>query len=308
MGWSLPLLLLERDLIITDDVQFLESVAHRYVFESEVLQHERTRNIYNVILHCVPMSKDEKEKFKEKVLLKEKELLKEYEMLRQLMEKHDTQITQIRAIFLGFLGLYFGWIFKDVGCFNEFESSHCTLLMIPVFIALFFFINEGFIQYWKHKAVCRFKYLECMMENYLKPTREDQSPEKNSEQEKCVTDGAKVTCILEIDGPHMRLEKKGGNHSPNPHYKESYYVESGRMGLIKELISTLCIPYFSVFYLPIIFILFAIASYCYCGKDSPIIFILSKIASYCNCGWVLPIIIVLLVICLICLCKKISQK
>lgn len=31
-------------------------------------------------------------------------LLKEYEMLRQLMEKHDNQITQIRAVFLGFLG------------------------------------------------------------------------------------------------------------------------------------------------------------------------------------------------------------
>lgn len=295
-------MLLERDLIITDDVQFLhaghhyeecdESVAHRYVFESKVLQHERTRNIYNVILHCVPMSKDEKEKFKEKVLLKE------YEMLRELMEKHDTQITQIRAIFLGFLGLYFGWIFKDVRCFNEFESSHCTLLMIPVFIALFFFINEGFIQYWKHKAVCRFKYLECMMENYLKPTREDQSQEENSEQEKCVTDETIVTCILEIDGPHMRLEKKR-----NAHYKESYYVESGPKGLIKEFFSTICIAYFSVFYLLIILILSVIALCCYYGKDS-------LLASYYHYGRVSSIIIVSLVIilCLICLCKKISQK
>lgn len=262
------------------------------------------------------MSNDPREEFKEKVLLKE------YEMLRQLMEKHDTQITQIRAIFLGFLGLYFGWIFKDVRCFNELESSNCTLLKIPILIALFFFINEGFIQYWKHKAVCRFKYLECMMENYLKPTREDQSLEKNSEQEKCVTDKTEVTCINEIDGPHMRLEKKredchkgpekkGSNRSPNAHYKESYYVESGPMGLIKELFSTICIAYFSVFYLPIIFILSVIASYCYCGKDSLVMSVLSVIASFLSViASYLPILTVSLVIilCLICLYKKISQK
>jgi hypothetical protein len=190
---------------------------------------------------------------------RKKALLKEYEMLRQLMEKHDTQISQLRAILVSFLGIYFGWIFKDLECINELKNLHWILFLVPLLITVFFSINEGFIQYWKHKAVCRFKYLECMLEKFFE----------------CKVD------IEDIRGPHMRLVEKPKEESEPSEEDEcreesepseedecreedgcSYYDEGIPKG-IREVVGR---SYFNCFYLPIVAILLGAIAFVHSGK------------------------------------------
>ena len=162
-------------------------------------------------------------------------LLKEYEMLRQLMEKHDTQIVYLRGFLFASLGVLAGIFFGT--------SNNNNVLIIMIILVMFFGINESFIQYWKAKAVCRFKYLEYMME-------------------------IQFSYPGGIRGPHMRLsrrenkgiiETKYENRDENLRKMEEKLLSNKDFRYFdeKSFVQKICYlrRYFWFFYLPIFAIL-----------------------------------------------------